>query len=90
MKRRILTLVIALLLCVGLTVPALAAGDKKPDDPFSKFSLAGNMTVVDQGGTLWMWGSYSGDRGPQALTSGRKCSIMWHGLGEIVLPLIMK
>lgn len=81
MKKRICCLVLALLLCVGLTVPALAAGDKKPDDPFSKFSLAGHMTVVDQGGTLWMWEGYREDWWSSTTYKWRKMlnNVAWIG-----------
>ena len=70
MKKKLLSLALALALCMGLTTPAWAAFDpgiaKKP----TVLSLGDcTIAVIDENDTLWMWGSpYYGMLGNNGVT----------------------
>lgn len=55
MKNRLLSLALALVLCVGLTTPALA-GDTGVVGQKNLMSVYSHSAFVDANGTLWMWG----------------------------------
>lgn len=56
MKKKFLSLALALILCLGLTLPA-AAFDMGKAGTYPTISAGLSHTgAVDQNGTLWMWG----------------------------------
>ncbi len=54
MRKRLISLALALALCLGLAVPAMAAGYAWPIE-----QVAGGGLVVTTGHSLYTWGSYS-------------------------------
>ena len=61
MKKRLFSFVLALALCVGLTVPAMAYGDTgKAGNTNPVSSGFGHAGIIDTNGSLWMWG-YNND-----------------------------
>lgn len=61
MKKRLFSLVLALALCMGLTVPAMAYGDTgKAGNTNPVSSGFGHAGIIDTNGSLWMWG-YNND-----------------------------
>ena len=58
MKKRVLSPVLALLLCLGLCTPALAYGHTGKVGEYHIISAGNGYTAaVDESGALWMWGS---------------------------------
>lgn len=60
MKKRILSLALALTLCLGLTVPASAFGASKPGQTatISNAESGDIVAFIDENNSLWMGGSY--------------------------------
>lgn len=56
MKKKLFSLVLALVLCLGLIVPVSAANTRSIGQRNS-MSASGQSCFVDTNGTLWMWGN---------------------------------
>ena len=59
MKKRLLSLALALILCLSLTVPALALETSKVGQGITVSASDGNIAVIDENGSLWMRGNSS-------------------------------
>lgn len=58
MKRKLLFLVLALVVCLGATTPTMASGTGKVNNPSPIAVSAGSdhSGLIDDNGSLWMWG----------------------------------
>ncbi|GIO86416.1 chromosome condensation regulator [Paenibacillus faecis] len=56
MKRKLLFPALALVLCLSLTVPALASGTGTVDSPTAVSAGSDHSGLIDANGSLWMWG----------------------------------
>ena len=56
MKKRLFPFALALALCVGLVIPAEANNLPKAGEEMSMYSTGSCTGIVDQNGSLWVWG----------------------------------
>lgn len=59
MKRKLFFLALALAICLGLTVPAMASGSETMNSPTSVSAGNDHSGLIDENGFLWMWGANS-------------------------------
>ena len=61
MKRKILSLALGLLMCLGLCVPAFAYGDTGIAGQANTLTCGyACVAVIDENNSLWMWGDVRG------------------------------
>ena len=56
-KRKLISITLALVLCLGLTVPALASSTGTANSPAGVEAGSGHAGLIDANGSLWMWGN---------------------------------
>jgi alpha-tubulin suppressor-like RCC1 family protein len=56
MKKKLISLALALSLCVALSFPAMASGKETVNSPTIVTAGNNHSGVIDENGSLWMWG----------------------------------